>query len=159
MGNGRKNMIQVYTDGGCSGNPGPGGWAYVIIGGIGNESVLAENWGAEKSTTNNRMELMAVISALRALNGNPELIPESRQLSIYTDSQYVQKGITEWINVWKRNSWRTRDKKPVKNQDLWQQLDGLAAEFTISWKWVKGHAGNEYNERCDAFTQRAIASL
>jgi ribonuclease HI len=153
-------MIQVYTDGGCSGNPGPGGWAYVMVGSGDRDSViLAENWRAEKSTTNNRMELMAVISALRALKEKTELIPDSRQLSVYTDSQYVQKGITDWIHVWKRNSWRTKDKKPVKNQDLWQQLDSLAAEFTVSWKWVKGHAGNEYNERCDALTQRAIASL
>jgi ribonuclease HI len=161
MGSGDKVLIYIYTDGGCSGNPGPGGWAYVIIGnreqgtGNGEDSViLAEEWGGEKSTTNNRMELLAVISALKALKTSP-----TTSLKLCTDSQYVQKGITEWIHVWKRNSWRTSDKKPVKNQDLWLELDTLAAEFPITWAWVKGHSGNEYNERCDALTQKAIASL
>jgi len=125
--------------------------------------ILAEEWGAEKSTTNNRMELLAVINALKALS-TPRRTEDSPplptpQLTLYTDSQYVQKGISEWIHNWKRNSWRTSDKKPVKNQDLWLELDTLAAVFSITWKWVKGHAGNEYNERCDALTQRAIASL
>ena len=157
-------MFNIYTDGGCSGNPGPGGWAYVIMrneeGGTGNErqnsEIIAEEWGAEPDTTNNRMELLAVISALRALKGKPDL---KRQLAVYTDSQYVQKGITEWIQVWKRNSWRTSGKKPVKNQDLWLELDALAAELPIAWNWLKGHAGNPYNERCDELTQKAIASL
>jgi len=161
MGNGGKVLIHIYTDGGCSGNPGPGGWAYVIIEnreqgtGNGEDSViLAEKWGGEKNTTNNRMELLAVISALRALKAKTP----APQLKLYTDSQYVQRGITEWIHAWKRNSWRTSKKEPVKNQDLWLELDALAAEFPITWVWVKGHAGNVFNERCDALTQKAIAS-
>ena len=120
------------------------------------DEILAEHWGAEQETTNNRMELMAVISSLEALK-NMDNVP--RKAALYTDSQYVQKGITEWINKWKQNSWKTSDKKPVKNQDLWQGLDVLAAEFTINWVWVKGHAGNKYNERCDLLTQKAIASI
>jgi len=150
-------LIGIYTDGGCSGNPGPGGWAYVmVLKTFQGDSVVAEGYGAEPDTTNNRMEILAVISALNALKAKPEL---PRQLTLYTDSQYVQKGITEWIRTWKRNSWRTSDKKPVKNQDLWFELDALAAEFPITWVWVKGHAGNEYNERCDLLTHKAIASL
>lgn len=149
--------LNIYTDGGCSGNPGPGGWAYVMVQKtFQGETVLAEDQGAEKATTNNRMELAAVISALKALktiDGAP------RQAVVHTDSQYVQKGITEWIRNWKRNSWRTSDKKPVKNQDLWMELDALAAGFALSWEWVKGHAGNTYNERCDSMVQKAIASL
>ena len=117
--------------------------------------VLAEEWGAEKDTTNNRMELKAVIESLEALK-TMKNVP--RQVTVHTDSQYVQKGITEWIHIWKKNSWRTSDKKPVKNQDLWLELDALASEFPVSWSWVKGHAGNKYNERCDALTQKAIAS-
>ena len=150
-------MIHIYTDGGCSGNPGPGGWAYLMMQeSFQGQEVLAEQWGAEQDTTNNRMELVAVISSLEALK-NMDNAPN--KASIYTDSQYVQKGISEWIIKWKRNSWRTSDKKPVKNQDLWQRLDTLAAEFTINWVWVKGHAGNKFNERCDFLTQKAIASI
>jgi ribonuclease HI len=149
--------LKIYTDGGCSGNPGPGGWAYVMVqqtfqGG----QIIAQAKGAEKETTNNRMELTAVISALRALK-TMRGIP--RQAAVYTDSQYVQKGITDWIRTWKRNSWRTSDKSPVKNKDLWVELDALAGEFPLKWEWVKGHAGNEYNEMCDSMTQEAIASL
>ena len=117
---------------------------------------ILESSGRENNTTNNRMELQAVISALKAMKTKPD--PED-QLTLYTDSQYIQKGITEWIRTWKRNSWRTSDKKPVKNQDLWMELDGLSEEFSIKWIWVKGHAGNKYNERCDELTQKAIASL
>ena len=150
-------MIHIYTDGGCSGNPGPGGWAYVMIQKtFQGDSIVGEEWGGEKDTTNNRMELLAVISALKTLRVKTEL---SNIVTLCTDSQYVQKGITEWIHSWKRNSWRTSDKKPVKNQDLWMELDSLAAGFSITWVWVKGHAGNTYNERCDALTQKAIASL
>ena len=157
MGNGGKILIYIYTDGGCSGNPGPGGWAYVmVLKTFQGDSVVAEEYGTAPDTTNNRIEILAVISALKALKSKPEL---PRQITLYTDSQYVQKGITEWIRTWKRNSWRTSDKKPVKNQDLWLELDALASEFSIIWSWVKGHAGNEYNERCDALTQKAIASL
>jgi len=150
-------LIHIYTDGGCSGNPGPGGWAYImVLEVVEGDKILAEQWGAEKETTNNRMELTAVIEALKSLETMNET---PRQLAVYTDSQYVQKGMSEWIHQWKKNFWRTSDKKPVKNQDLWQRLDTLAAAFSISWNWVKGHAGNEYNERCDALTQRAIATF
>jgi len=149
--------LQIYTDGGCSGNPGPGGWAYVMVmKTFQGAQVLTKDKGGEKETTNNRMELTAVIMALRALktmNNAP------RQAAVLTDSQYVQKGITEWIRTWKRNSWRTSDKQPVKNKDLWEELDAIASEFPLKWEWVKGHAGNEYNEMCDAMTQEAIALL
>ncbi|MCL2069486.1 MAG: ribonuclease HI [Treponema sp.] len=150
-------MIKIYTDGGCSGNPGPGGWAYLIlVETFQGDKILAEQWGAEPDTTNNRMELRAVIESLKALK-NMENMP--RKAALHTDSQYVQKGISEWIHNWKRNSWRTSDKKPVKNQDLWVCLDALAMEFSINWVWVKGHAGDKYNERCDELTQKAIAEL
>jgi ribonuclease HI len=118
--------------------------------------LIVEKWGAEKDTTNNRMELSAALAALemlRKLNIAPQTVV------LYTDSQYVQKGMTEWIHNWKQKDWRTSDKGVVKNQDLWQRLDELAAPFSITWKWVKGHAGNPYNERCDQLTQTAIASL
>lgn len=147
--------LKIYTDGGCSGNPGPGGWAYVmVLGTFQGEKIVAEQKGGEANTTNNRMELTAVIESLRALK-SMDNVP--RKATVYTDSQYVQKGITEWIINWKRNSWRTSDKKPVKNQDLWMALDALAAEISLNWQWVRGHAGVEYNERCDRMTQEAIA--
>jgi ribonuclease HI len=154
--------LSIYTDGGCSGNPGPGGWAYVITGDSpGGEgegpAILAEKWGAEAGTTNNRMELRAVIAALQSLP-LPE-VPAPKGITVFTDSQYVQKGITQWIHSWKRNKWRTSGKEPVKNQDLWQCLDGLAGKFPLTWAWVKGHAGNPLNERCDRMTRTAIASL
>ena len=144
-------MIEVYTDGGCSGNPGPGGWAYVILDEAAADMPL-ENWGAEKSTTNNRMELQAVIAAL-------EKVSDTSAITVYTDSQYVQKGITVWIKDWKNRGWKTSAKQAVKNQDLWQRLDALSGTLPITWVWVKGHAGNKYNERCDFLTQKAIASL
>jgi len=158
-------MVHIYTDGGCSGNPGPGGWAYAIIRtedpgkdeeGKGEPALLAEKWGAERSTTNNRMELSAVINALEVM---PAHCRESEKVTLYTDSQYVQKGMTLWIEAWKSKGWRTSGKEPVKNKDLWVRLDALAANFPITWVWVKGHAGNTYNERCDLLTQKAIASL
>jgi ribonuclease HI len=149
--------LKIYTDGGCSGNPGPGGWAYVMaVKTFQGDKIVAEQWGAEKDTTNNRMELTAVIEALRALKTMNDV---PRNAAVYTDSQYVQKGITEWIRKWKLNSWRTTDKKPVKNQDLWMELDALAGEFPLTWVWVRGHAGVDYNERCDRMTQQAIASI
>jgi ribonuclease HI len=166
--------LAIYTDGGCSGNPGPGGWAYVIIeesGGNGDRAsngdraqqkspgspkIIAEQWGAEKNTTNNRMELGAVIAALEFLS-RLALSPE--KITVFTDSQYVQKGMAQWIHSWKRNNWKTSGKEPVKNRDLWQRLDELAGYFSIKWTWVKGHAGDELNERCDRMTQKAIASL
>jgi ribonuclease HI len=155
VGNGRKVLIHIYTDGGCSGNPGPGGWAYVIIR---DSRLLAEKLGSEKETTNNRMELQAVIASLDALS-SLGLTSETEEISVYTDSQYVQKGMTEWLSEWKSRGWKTSAKKPVKNRDLWQRLDNLASGFSVKWVWVKGHAGNEYNERCDSMTQKAIATL
>jgi ribonuclease HI len=148
-----ETALNIFTDGGCSGNPGPGGWAYVMVQG---GQALSEGRGGEKNTTNNRMELLAVISALKALRAMDGVPP---QAAVYTDSQYVQKGITGWIHNWKRNAWLTSDKKPVKNQDLWKELDALAGDLAISWKWIRGHAGNQWNERCDRMTQEAIASV
>jgi ribonuclease HI len=148
-----RNEVEIYTDGGCSGNPGPGGWAYVMVQG---EKIIAQGKGAQEETTNNKMEMTAVIEALKFFK---TMNDTSQTVTVITDSQYVQKGITQWIHQWKRNSWRTSDKKPVKNQDLWQELDTLAHEFKLNWQWVKGHAGNLYNEQCDQMTQEAIASL
>jgi ribonuclease HI len=152
-----ETAFRIYTDGGCSGNPGPGGWAYVmVLNTFQGEKTIAQNHGAQENTTNNKMELTAVIEALKAYR---EMNDAPKNACLFTDSQYVQKGITEWINQWKRNSWRTSDKKPVKNQDLWQALDSLNSELKVEWKWVKGHAGNKYNELCDQLTQTAIATL
>jgi len=157
--------LKIYTDGGCSGNPGPGGWAYVMVmETFQGTKVVEESSGGEKDTTNNRMELRAVIESLRSLkaaSADPQSAQSAlpRRTVIFTDSQYVQKGITEWIHKWKKNAWRTSDKKPVKNQDLWSELDALANELSPGWEWVKGHAGNEYNERCDTLVQAAIANL
>ena len=144
----------VYVDGGCSGNPGPGGWAYVLVDPAGN--VMEEKWGAEKNTTNNRMELTSVIKALEALKLTGQC---GQEIKVFTDSQYVQKGMSQWIKDWKARGWKTAGKDPVKNQDLWRQLDELSSGFTIAWHWVKGHAGNTYNERCDSLTQTAIKSI
>ena len=138
-------LIEIYADGACKGNPGAGGWG-VLLRSAGSEKEL---FGAEAQTTNNRMELTAVIRGLEALKRPCSVV-------VYTDSQYVQKGISEWIRGWKRNGWRTSDKKPVKNADLWRQLDELAAGHTISWRWVRGHAGNPGNERVDALANKAI---
>ena len=151
-----ETALGIYTDGGCSGNPGPGGWGFVIImRTFQGENIIAQEKGGVKETTNNKMELTAVIEALQKL----KTMDVPRQITVYTDSQYVQKGISEWINTWKRNSWRTSDKQPVKNQDLWMKLDSLANDFIIIWQWVKGHDGNKYNELCDQMTQEAIASV
>ena len=141
-------VVTVYADGACKGNPGPGGWGVLIC--MGQHS--KELFGGEIMTTNNRMELTAVIRALEALK-------RSCQLKIYTDSVYVQKGMTEWIVGWKARGWRTSDKKPVKNDDLWQQLDGLAQAHEIEWIWVKGHAGHEGNERADALANEGVAQV
>jgi len=141
-------VIDIYTDGACKGNPGPGGWG-ALLRTAGQEKEL---WGGERDTTNNRMELTAVIRALAALK-------RPVQARIHTDSQYVQKGISAWIHGWKRNGWKTADKKPVKNADLWQELDRLAAGHRIEWLWVKGHAGHPENERADALANRGIAEL
>jgi ribonuclease HI len=142
------NLVEIYTDGACRGNPGPGGWAALLLLG-GHERELS---GAEAQTTNNRMELTAAIRALEALK-------RPVQARIYTDSKYVMQGICEWVPNWKARGWRTADKKPVKNQDLWERLDELARTHELEWKWVKGHSGNVGNERVDALANRAIDAL
>lgn len=141
-------IVNIYADGACRGNPGPGGWgAWLEI--DGHQKDLC---GGERDTTNNRMELTAVIEALAALKR-----PVTAR--VHTDSKYVQQGITAWIHNWKKNGWRTSDKKPVKNADLWQKLDGLAAQHRIEWIWVKGHAGHAGNERADALANRGIDEM
>ena len=141
-------MIDIYTDGACRGNPGPGGWAAVLMMGA-RERELS---GAEPLTTNNRMELTAVIRALAALKRRV-------QARVYTDSQYVRRGITEWLPAWQARGWRTADRKPVKNQDLWEQLAALAANHELEWHWVPGHAGVPGNERVDRLANEAIDAL
>ena len=140
--------VEIYADGACKGNPGPGGWGVFMRAGAHGK----ELWGGERDTTNNRMELTAVIRALEALK---RPVP----VKLYTDSKYVQQGISAWIHNWKRNGWRTADKKPVKNADLWQELDVLARQFQVEWTWVKGHAGNPGNERADELANRGIEDL
>ena len=141
----------AYTDGACSGNPGPGGWGVLLIARDG-DAVLKERElsGGEADTTNNRMELLAAISALESLS-------RASALTIVTDSAYVKNGVTGWIHGWKRNGWRTADKKPVKNVDLWQRLDAAQARHQVIWKWIKGHAGHEENERADALARAGMA--
>ena len=141
-------MIEIYTDGACRGNPGPGGWAALLQTGKREKELN----GAEPLTTNNRMELTAVIRALEALK-------RPARARVYTDSEYVRRGITEWLTAWKSRGWRTAARKPVKNQDLWEKLDALAAGHEIEWHWVKGHAGNPGNERCDQLANAAIDTL
>jgi len=138
--------VTVYTDGACKGNPGPGGWG-AWLAWDGHEKELC---GGESSTTNNRMELTAVIEALGALKRTCEV-------TIHTDSEYVRKGITEWIHGWKQRGWLTADRKPVKNADLWRRLDAMASMHHIDWRWVKGHAGDPGNERADALANRGAA--
>ncbi|ESH87764.1 ribonuclease H [Cupriavidus sp. HPC(L)] len=140
--------VTIYSDGACKGNPGPGGWGAVLLA----NGHVKELFGGEANTTNNRMELTAVIEALRALK-------RPCKVQVWTDSQYVQKGISEWIRGWKARGWKTAEKKPVKNADLWQALDAAAAEHDISWHWVRGHNGHPGNERADALANRGVASL
>lgn len=140
--------VEIWTDGACSGNPGPGGWGAVLVYGT-TEKELS---GAEPETTNNRMELIAAISALNTLKRPCHVV-------LHTDSQYVKGGITGWIFGWKRNGWRTADKKPVKNVDLWQALDEAIARHDVEWRWVKGHAGEPNNERADALARAAIKAM
>ncbi len=136
--------IVIYTDGGCSGNPGPGGWGSVVLAN-GSETRLS---GGEKNTTNNRMELTAAIEALKFSAAN---FSSSDDISVFSDSQYVKNGITSWIKSWKAKGWKNAAKQPVKNQDLWMELDSLAQKFSdLKWNWVKGHAGIKYNEICDS---------
>jgi ribonuclease HI len=141
-------VVDIYTDGACRGNPGPGGWAALLLAG-GREKEIS---GAQPQTTNNRMELQAVIEALQALKKPVEV-------RLYTDSQYVRRGILEWLPQWKARGWKTADRKPVKNQDLWQQLETAAARHRIEWHWVPGHAGVPGNERCDVLANAAIDDL
>jgi ribonuclease HI len=137
--------VVIYTDGACKGNPGPGGWGALLRYG----TVEKELFGGEPATTNNRMELTAVIRALEALK-------RPTRVRLYTDSQYVRQGITAWIHTWKRNGWKTSDRKPVKNAELWQQLDAAAARHHIEWHWVKGHASDPDNIRADALANRGV---
>ncbi len=140
--------VTIYSDGGCHGNPGPGAWAAVLQYG----KHVREITGGTAATTNNRMELMAAIESLNMLK-------EACEIDFHTDSEYVRNGITQWLAGWKRNGWRTAAKKPVKNADLWQQLDTANARHQVRWHWVKGHAGNDLNERCDELVQQAIAKV
>jgi len=139
------DIVEMYTDGACRGNPGPGGWGALLLA-KGRERELC---GGEAETTNNRMELMAAIEGLQALKRPCKVV-------LYTDSVYVQKGITEWLGGWKARGWKTSAKKPVKNVDLWQQLDKAAGQHEIDWRWVKGHAGNHGNERADELANRGL---
>ena len=141
-------MVEIYTDGACRGNPGPGGWGALLSSGE-HEKELS---GAEPHTTNNRMELTAVIRALEALKRPSEV-------RIFTDSEYVRRGITEWVRSWKARGWKTADRKPVKNQDLWERLDALTAGHKIEWRWVKGHSGVPGNERVDRLANEAIDAM
>jgi ribonuclease HI len=140
--------IEIFTDGACRGNPGPGGWGALLIAGDRRKTMH----GGEPETTNNRMELTAVIEALNALNG-------SRKVVLHTDSKYVRDGITSWLHNWKKRNWKTADRKPVKNQDLWQALDEASGRHEIEWKWVRGHTGVAGNEEADALANRGIDEL
>jgi len=141
--------VIIHTDGACKGNPGPGGWGAVLQAGGGHEKEL---WGGEPNTTNNRMELTAAIMALEALK-------RPCKVELHTDSKYVMQGITEWMRGWKARGWLTADKKPVKNADLWQRLDAARLRHDVKWRWVKGHAGHELNERADQLANRGVAEL
>lgn len=141
-------QVTIYTDGACKGNPGPGGWGAWLSSG-GHDKEL---FGGERETTNNRMELMAPIEALASLKRSCDVV-------VYLDSEYVRKGITEWIINWQRRGWKTADGKPVKNADLWQRLDALRKLHTVDWRWVKGHAGDPGNERADLLANKGVASI
>ena len=146
-GNGESSdLIEAFTDGACSGNPGPGGWG-AILRWRGHEKELS---GGERETTNNRMELMAAIRVLETIKG------ENRQVKIVTDSNYLRQGITQWIHAWRRKGWKTADNKPVKNKDLWQRLEAALKTHKVEWAWTKGHAGHPENERADALAREAL---
>ena len=140
--------VTIYSDGGCEGNPGPGGWAAVLIYGERSREIA----GGEPATTNNRMELLAAVSSL-------SLLKEPCEIEFHTDSQYVKQGISEWIARWKVKGWLTMARKPVQNEDLWRQLDSHASNHQINWRWVKGHNGNRWNERCDVLAGEQIAKI
>lgn len=142
------DRIEIFTDGACKGNPGTGGWGALLVAG----NVEKEIFGGARNTTNNRMELQAVIEALGALKRPSEV-------TVHTDSQYVQKGISEWIHGWKMRGWKTAAKEPVKNADLWQALDAAQARHRIEWRWVRGHAGHPGNERADMLANRGVAAV
>lgn len=142
----KPGRVEIWTDGACSGNPGPGGWGAVLR----FNGATRELSGGETLTTNNRMELMAAIRALEALT-------RPCAVDLHTDSQYVRGGVTSWMKGWKRNGWKTADRKPVKNQDLWEELDRLIARHDVAWHWVKGHAGNADNERADELARQGMA--
>ena len=142
------STVTIYTDGACRGNPGPGGWGAILV----VDGHEKEIWGGEAHTTNNRMELTAAIRGLEALK-------RRCQVAVYTDSQYVRNGIREWLANWKQRGWKTADKKPVKNQDLWEALDALVGGHDIEWHWVKGHAGHDGNERADRLANRGLEEL
>ena len=137
---------KIYTDGACSGNPGPGGWGAVILDQDDKQKNIS---GSEKNTTNNRMELLAAIMSLKKIKTNSEVV-------IFTDSTYVKNGITEWMKKWKKNGWKNSSKKPVKNKDLWEKLDKLCEANSVSWKWVKGHSSNKFNNLADELATKAI---
>ncbi len=142
------DIVEIFTDGACQGNPGPGGWGAILR--FGDEERQLS--GGEPGTTNNRMELLAAIRAL-------EILKRPCRVVVTTDSQYLMKGVTEWMPVWKQNGWRTSSKKPVRNQDLWVKLDGLLAEHDVRWKWVRGHTGHPENEQADYLARQAIRDL
>ncbi len=142
------SILEIYTDGGCHGNPGPGAWAFIIV----LDNSVVERAGYREQTTNNRMELQAVIEAL----GYVEHHYAAVDITVNTDSQYVKNGISQWILRWEKNGWKTAGKKPVKNKDLWVRLKRLTDRLHPKWNWVKGHAGNKYNEKCDKLVQESI---
>lgn len=148
---GASAQVVIYTDGACKGNPGIGGWGAFMQTGSGAAMRERELFGGAKETTNNRMEMMAVIESLTALK-------RRCHVTLYTDSAYVKNGMTEWIHGWKANGWKTAAKQPVKNEDLWKRLDALAAQHKVDWRWVKGHAGDPGNERADALANRGVES-
>ena len=148
MSAGMAEPVVIYTDGACSGNPGPGGWGVLIREG----GATRELCGGAHETTNNRMEMQAAIEAMKA-------VPEGASVILHTDSQYLKNGLTQWIHGWKRNGWKTAAKKPVKNRDLWMELDTLCAARRIDWRWVKGHAGDEGNERADALANQGLDGI
>jgi len=145
---GRSDRVTIHTDGACSGNPGPGGWGVILQWG----GHTRELYGGEADTTNNRMEMTAAIVALESLK-RPVTV------DLHTDSQYLRQGITSWIHGWKKNGWRTADRKPVKNLDLWQRLDAAVARHKVHWHWVRGHAGHDLNERADELARQGIADV
>lgn len=147
------NSTIIYTDGGCRGNPGPGGWAYIIK----NESIEISRSGGDLYTTNNKMELTAVIRSLEAVVKDSELA--QRGIELHTDSQYVKNGISSWINNWVRNGWMTAAKKPVKNKELWIELKKVSDKLSVTWKWVKGHAGDPLNEACDQMVNEEMSKI